>query len=159
MLDALALEGRTFDAFSLLRPTSPFRRGSTIVRAWEQLLALGDEADSIRAVEPCRQHPGKMWRVNGGLMDPLLAQPEDGTPYHSTPYQALPKVYVQNSSLEIAWTRVVAEGLGIAGRRVAPFFTEGLEGFSIDYPEDVELAERRLASGEAELPRVEAALV
>jgi N-acylneuraminate cytidylyltransferase len=159
MLDVLARDGRTFDVFSLLRPTSPFRRGSTIVRAWEQLLALGKVADSIRAIEPCRQHPGKMWSVNGDLMEPLLAQPEDGTPYHSTPYQALPKVYVQNSSLEIAWAHVVAEGLGISGRRVAPFFTEGLEGFSIDYPDDVELAERWIANGEAELPYVEAVLV
>jgi hypothetical protein len=40
----------------------------------------------------------------------------------------------------------------IAGARVAPFFTEGLEGFSIDYPEDVAYAEARLARGDAELP-------
>jgi hypothetical protein len=42
----------------------------------------------------------------------------------------------------------------ISGRRVAPFFTEGAEGFSIDYPEDVELAERMLARGAAKLPAV-----
>ncbi len=41
----------------------------------------------------------------------------------------------------------------IAGARVAPFLTEGAEGFSIDYPDDFERAEALLASGEAELPR------
>ncbi len=141
VLDVLERDGRTFDLFSLLRPTSPFRRGSTIVRAWDQLVALGDRADSIRAVELCKQHPGKMWRVDGEIMEPLLEQPAEGVPYHSTQYAALPKVYVQNSSLEIAWTRIVAEGGGISGTRVAPFFTEGVEGFSIDYPEDFERAE------------------
>jgi N-acylneuraminate cytidylyltransferase len=142
---------RQFDAFSILRPTSPFRRGETIRRAWEQLLELGDRADSIRAVELCRQHPGKMWVLDGDLMSPLLDQPAEGTPYHSTPYQALPKVYIQNSSLEIAWTRVVAAGGGISGTRIAPFLTEGVEGFSIDYPEDFALAEQWIA----QLPRIE----
>ena len=33
-----------------------------------------------------------------------------------------------------------------------PFLTEGLEGFSIDYPDDWALAERLVASGEAVLP-------
>jgi CMP-N,N'-diacetyllegionaminic acid synthase len=151
VLDLLEHEGRTFDAFSLLRPTSPFRRGATIVRAWDQLLALGERADSIRAVELCRQHPGKMWRVDGELMTPLLEQPRDGVPYHSTQYAALPTVYVQNSSLEIAWTRIVPAGGGISGERVAPFFTDGLEGFSIDYPEDFALAEQWVA----QLPPIE----
>ncbi len=46
----------------------------------------------------------------------------------------------------------------LSGRRVAPFFTEGAEGFSIDYPDDVELAERLLARGEAELPPIREAV-
>ena len=37
---------------------------------------------------------------------------------------------------------------------MAPFFTEGWEGFSIDYPDDFEVAERAIASGEAVLPPV-----
>jgi CMP-N,N'-diacetyllegionaminic acid synthase len=130
-----------YEAFALLRPTSPFRGAETIRRAWARFLDLGRRIDSIRAVEPCRQHPGKMWVVHGeDLMTPLLPQPEE-LPFHSRQYAALPPVHVQNSSLEIAWTRVVAEDGTIAGRRVAPFFTDELEGFSIDYPDDVERAE------------------
>jgi CMP-N,N'-diacetyllegionaminic acid synthase len=150
----LAMADRSEQLFAILRPTSPFRTAATIVRALDALLALGDRADSIRAVERCRQHPGKMWVVDGELMRPLLEQPATGTPYHSLQYQSLPEVYVQNSSLEIAWSRVLGGEPSIAGRRVAPFFTLGAEGFSIDYPEDFELAERLIERGEAELPRV-----
>jgi hypothetical protein len=42
----------------------------------------------------------------------------------------------------------------ISGERVAPFFTDAAEGFSIDYPEDVAIAEAMLARGEGELPRL-----
>jgi CMP-N,N'-diacetyllegionaminic acid synthase len=126
-----------------------------IRRAYERLVELGDAADSIRAVEPARQHPGKMWTVAGDLIEPLLPQPEGETPLHSRQYQALPKVYAQNSSVEVAWSRVLDDPVPtISGTRIAPFFTAGAEGFSIDYPEDVELAERMLARGDARLPAV-----
>jgi CMP-N,N'-diacetyllegionaminic acid synthase len=148
------MRNRGEEVFSILRPTSPFRTPATITRAMTRFLELGDRIDSLRAVETVRQHPGKMWIVDGELMRPLLDQPPQGTPSHSMQYASLPKVYVQNSSLEIAWTRVLEEDGSIAGRRVAPFFTEGAEGFSIDYPEDFEVAERLLARGEAELPAV-----
>ncbi len=155
MLDVLERHGRSYDLFSILRPTSPFRTGATIRRAWDELMALGDRADSIRAVEPARQHPGKMWVLEGELMRPFLAQSSEGTPTYSTQTKALPAVWVQNSSLEIAWTRVVrAERPEIAGRRIAPFFTEGAEGFSIDYPEDLEQAEALLAREAAALPAI-----
>lgn len=153
--ERLASEGRRWDVFSLLRPTSPFRTAATIRRAWARFRELGGGIDSLRAVELCRQHPGKMWVVEGDLMRPLLAQPHGGTPYHSSQYQSLPEVYVQNSSLEIAWFHVLEAGT-IAGDRVAPFFTEGYEGFSVDYPDDLETAERLVGAGLAELPAVEA---
>jgi CMP-N,N'-diacetyllegionaminic acid synthase len=152
VLGELSAAGRDFDAFSILRPTSPFRGAATIRRAWSRFLEA-DGADSLRAVERCRQHPGKMWVLEGDLIRPLLPQPE-GTPYHSRQYQALPEVYVQNSSLEIAWTRVATEGGTIAGERVVPFFTEGAEGFSIDYPEDLDRAERLVTAREAQLPYI-----
>jgi CMP-N,N'-diacetyllegionaminic acid synthase len=150
------MDGRDEELFSILRPTSPFRTPATIRRAWEQLLAFDDGADSIRAVERVRQHPGKMWVLDGDVMRPLQEQPADGTPTYSTQTKALPPVYVQNSSLEIAWSRVLdGPRPEIAGERIVPFLTEGWEGFSIDYPEDVAAAERAIAAGEAELPVVE----
>jgi len=148
-----ALAGQPHELFAILRPTSPFRGGEVIRGAFERLVAAGDGADSIRAVELCRQHPGKMWTIEGELMQPLLDQ-GDGVPLHSTQYAALPRVYVQNSSLEIAWSRVATEGGSIAGERVLPWLSEPADGFSIDYPEDFELAERMVASGQWTLPSV-----
>jgi len=153
-LAELARRGRTWDAFSLLRPTSPFRTADTIRRAW-MLFTSQNGADSLRAVEKCAQHPGKMWVVDGNRMHPLLEQPAPRTqPWHSTPYQALPPVYVQNASLEIAWTRVVTDTRTIAGNVLVPFITDGYEGFDINDPHDWMIAERLLAEGVATLPRV-----
>ncbi len=105
-------------------------------------------------MRPVREHPGKMWRIEGELMVPLLEQPVGEVPTHSRQTAALPPVYVQDSSLEIAWTRIVADR-EIAGRRVVPFEPQGAEGFSIDYPDDWEAAERMAAADPALLPAVE----
>jgi CMP-N,N'-diacetyllegionaminic acid synthase len=153
-LRELAQRGRRWDAFSLLRPTSPFRTADTIRRAWE-LFTSEPGVDSLRAVELCAQHPGKMWVVEGRRMRPLLEQPEPRTqPWHSTPYQALPRVYIQNASLEIAWTRIVLEKRTIAGDVLVPFITERYEGFDINDPHDWMIAERLLADGVVSLPPV-----
>ncbi len=75
--------------------------------------------------------------------------------WHAGQYQALPEVYVQNSALEIAWTRAVTAYGTREGRVVAPYLTEGLEGFNIDDEDDWERAEaldrvrRRVADGGA----------
>lgn len=151
LLDVMS--DRNEEVFSILRPTSPFRTAATIRRAWDRLSALGDSFDSIRAIEPVRQHPGKMWLVEGDVLRPAWDQGAGDVPYHSTQMAALPRVWVQNSSLEIARTRVLhGEHPSIAGERIAAFFTEGYEGFSIDYPEDFVRAEQLVARREAELP-------
>ncbi|HET7045567.1 MAG TPA: acylneuraminate cytidylyltransferase family protein, partial [Gaiellaceae bacterium] len=64
------MAGRDEELFSILRPTSPFRTAATIRRAQERLLAV--DADSIRAVERVKQHPGKMWVLDGELMRPFV---------------------------------------------------------------------------------------
>lgn len=163
-LAELKRSGRAWDCFSLLRPTSPFRTAETIRRAWA-LFTAQEGVDSLRAVEQCAQHPGKMWVVRGHRMFPLLpvglvaGKPAgDGDrppqPWHSTPYQALPPVYVQNASLEIAWTRVVVERRTIAGDVLVPFLTEAYEGFDINDPHDWMIAQRLLADGAVALPPV-----
>lgn len=149
----LAGRGATWDAFALLRPTSPFRTAGTIRRAW-QAFSKEQGVDSLRAVEKCTEHPGKMWVVRGARMMPLLPFGPAEQPWHSTPYQALPEIYVQNASLEMAWTRVVTEQATIAGTVIVPFVTEGLEGFDINDPRDWALAETLIDEGSAVLPSV-----
>lgn len=146
--------GRQWEFFSILRPTNPFRMPGTICRAWEQFSSQ-QGLDSLRAVEKCKQHPGKMWVIRQGRMLPLLPLSPPEQPWHSSQYQALPEVWVQNASLEMARTSVVFESRTIAGATVAPFFTQGYEGFDVNHPEDWELAEAIVAQSLAELPDVE----
>lgn len=153
MLDMLRARGRSFDAFSILRPTSPFRKAATIQRAWAQFSAA-EGVDSLRAVEKCQQHPGKMWVVRGDRMVPLMPLTPAEQPWHSSQYAALPEVYVQNASLEIAWTRVVTQGRTIAGQVLTPFLTTDEEGLDVNTTFDWWRAERLLESGEAHLPPV-----
>ncbi|NUQ60361.1 MAG: acylneuraminate cytidylyltransferase family protein [Anaerolineales bacterium] len=127
---------------------------ATIQRAWNAFKAE-EGVDSLRAVEKAKEHPGKMWVIRGKRMMPLLPFGPKEQPWHSTPYQGLPEIYSQNASLEIAWSRVVFDGRTIAGETVMPFISEGYEGFDVNHPYDWELAERLVASGEAQLPKVE----
>lgn len=144
---------REYDCFSILRPTSPFRLPETIQRAWKEFIEE-EGVDSLRAVEKCREHPGKMWVIRGKRMMPLLPIGPAELPWHSTPYQALPEVYAQNASLEIAYSRVVFEGRTIAGEVIMPFFTEGFEGFDVNRPYDWRLAEELVNTGQARLPEI-----
>jgi CMP-N-acetylneuraminic acid synthetase len=152
-LKKLEEDGRRYDCFSILRPTSPFRLPETIQRAWQAFLAE-EGVDSLRAVEKCQQHPGKMWVLRGQRMIPLLPLSPPEQPWHSSQYQSLPEVYVQNASLEIAWTRVVIQERTIAGTVLMPFLTEGYEGFDVNNPFDWFLAEHLVTNGDVTLPAV-----
>jgi len=151
---ALAELNEHYDLFAIVRATNPFRGPVVLQRGLEQLLAT-PEADSIRAVELVKQHPGKMWVLEGKTMRPLLDQSQLDVAWHAGQYQALPGIYVQNSALEIAWTRVVSQTGTREGRVVAPYLTRGYEGFNIDDEDDWDRARRLLDGGEADLPDVE----
>jgi CMP-N,N'-diacetyllegionaminic acid synthase len=156
-LDELDHAGRGSECFGLLRPTSPFRRADTIRRAWNQFRRAGRAIDSLRAVELCRQHPGKMWVMREDLLVPLLPDGPTNPPWHSMPYQSLPRVYSQNASLEFAWRSTVRETDSIAGTKILAFLTEGHEGFDVNESRDWWYAEYLVASGEAALPPIPAA--
>jgi N-acylneuraminate cytidylyltransferase len=87
-------------------------------------------------------------------MMPLLPLSPPELPWHSSQYQSLPEVYVQNASLEIAWCRVVFEGHSISGTVLVPFFTENYEGFDVNHPIDLRLAQELIDKGKANLPHV-----
>ena len=152
-LDALEAAGRSYDAFSILRPTSPFRKPETIQRAWKAFTEA-EGADSLRAVEPVEQHPGKMWVIRGGRMTPLMPLTPEDAPWHSQQKAALPVVHVQNASLEIAWTGMARRTRSIAGSVLVPFLTQGDEGVDINGPADWWYAEHLISTGEARLPAI-----
>lgn len=153
ILNSLKERGQNYEIFSILRPTSPFRLPHTIRRAWDAFIN-DPSIDSLRAIEKCKQHPGKMWVIRGKRMLPLLPYNIGTTPWHSSQYSALPEIFAQDASLEIAWSRIALEQNSIAGESIIPFVSKGLEGFDINDPEDWWMAERLLATQEATLPAI-----
>jgi len=144
---------RKYDVFSILRPTSPFRKPESIKRAWDMFVTDGT-ADSLRAVQPCAQHPGKMWVKSGTRMHPLMPLQLDGVPWHSNQYAKLPLVFAQDASLEMAWSRVALSNGSIAGEAIIPFESQGYEGFDINEPLDLLVAKGLVTTEEAELHNI-----
>ena len=139
------------DYYAILRPTSPFRAADTIRRCWEE---WDKTYDSIRAVEPVKQHPGKQWIMRGDTLYPLLPYGPTDPPWHSSQMKSLPMVYVQNASLEMAHTKTLKETKTISGWRIQGFLTEGFEGFDINDEQDWAVAEMLVERGLATLPEV-----
>lgn len=142
------------DAFAILRPTSPFRTAETIRRAWTEFQqATG--ADSIRAVQPVKERPEKMWKVKARVMRPYLnqiPQYDDAWAYDKASQQSATfgqDLYVQNACIEIAWTKVLPRS--ISGERVAPFFAQGHEGHDINEPDDLEYARWLVETGKVKM--------
>lgn len=155
-LTKLRDSGRVYDCFAILRPTSPLRSSDTITRAWSQFLS-DQQIDSLRAVELCKQHPGKMWRVDNDRMIPLLRQPTDGPPLHSQQYATLPPIYVQNASLEISWCRTVFENQSISGNIIMPFLTSAYEGEDLNHEADWINIQRLVKADPRLLPEIKIA--
>jgi CMP-N-acetylneuraminic acid synthetase len=83
---------------------------------------------------------------------PAAPQPQRPQPWHDSQHTTLPLIYVQNASLEIAWTHTVEESGTISGLRILPFLTEGHEGLDVNTELDWAMAELLIARGEAALP-------
>ena len=121
-----------------MRPTSPFRNYKTIIRAWKKFEKAKD-ADSLRAVEVCKQHPGKMWKAAGPFIKPFIIKKILNNHYNLQ-FKSLPKVLIQNASLEISKVDVLDLYKTITGKKIIPFYTINHEGFDINYPEDLKYA-------------------
>lgn len=136
------------EAFAILRPTSPFRTAGTIRRAHAQFTELPDWFGSLRAVERWHgPHPAKMWYLCDDHIECVDDRWAGGkAPRHSAPTQSLPEVVRQNASLEMAWMWCVTHFGDISGVHVAPFFTEGDEGFDINTEADWTRAEQIIAA-------------
>lgn len=144
--------GYSSNCFAILRPTSPFRTAATIQRAWGEWQR--SDCDCLRAVEYAKHHPAKMWYMNAGELVPYVQHVTEPPPWHSRPTQSLPRVMVQNASLEMAKCSLVVDRLypTICGGRVFGFLNPAPEGFDINERADWEFAEMKIASGEWQLP-------
>jgi CMP-N-acetylneuraminic acid synthetase len=141
-LATLKKVGREYDAFAILRPTSPFRTGETIKRAFSEW----DTVHCMKAVEKVKQHPSKMWRINGIMFPYVDGRKND----HLLPNQILEDIYVQNASLEIRPVKVWNGNDAF----YQPFISAGREGYDINTLEDWILAEELIKRKLAVLPEV-----
>ncbi len=145
--------GLDFSHFFILRPTNPFRKSSTIKRAWKHYLK-GSKSNSLRAVEACNQHPYKMWSVRNGYLNPISRGKVKNQPFYNSQTKALPKIFVQNASLEISNVSVLKKYKTITSNKIIPFYTKNNEGFDINYPYDLKYAKYLINSNEADLDKI-----
>jgi N-acylneuraminate cytidylyltransferase len=110
-------EGYRPDIIVQLRPTSPFRPPGLVDSAIRALLE-NPEADSVRGVTPSGQNPYKMWRIEQGLLHPLL-QTEWPEPYNM-PRQALPETYWQTGQIEVIRRETILQKKSLTGDVILP---------------------------------------
>jgi CMP-N,N'-diacetyllegionaminic acid synthase len=133
-------DGYTCDAVVHLRPTGPVRRVARIDEAIATFINHPD-ADALRSVTTPVQTPYKMWSIESGYLEPLLAVDGVREPY-CMPRQGLPAVYWQNGYIDIVRPRVIDEGL-MCGRRILPFVMHE-PILELDYPENIPAVEAAL---------------
>jgi CMP-N-acetylneuraminic acid synthetase len=135
-------EGYEPDLVVHLRATHPIRRPERIDEAVRAIEA-DETADSLRSVAWPDQTPYKMWRIEGGYLQPLLEVP--GVPdAHSLPRQSLPEIWWQCGYVDVVRPRTILELGSMSGGRILPFVVEG-PIVDIDYADALALAEELLA--------------
>lgn len=125
----------------LLYPTSPFRTAGSIDRAIAEIERHPD-ADALRSVRLCSEHPSKMWKIADGRLRPLIEEAD--TNVHARAYQSLPEVYVQNASIYIIKTTTIRNLRTSVGNRVIPFVMDESESVDVNTPLDFQRAEALL---------------
>ncbi|RJP59823.1 MAG: acylneuraminate cytidylyltransferase family protein [Candidatus Auribacter fodinae] len=126
------------DLIVLLYPTSPFRRTKTIDRAVETMMKH-QEADSLRSITACTEHPYKMWRIDGDYLKPFVRGEEPNM--HTWSYCRLPQVYIQNASIYITKPATLYNKKSPTGDLIVPFVMDAQESIDINTPLDFAFAE------------------
>ena len=127
----------------LLYPTSPFRKPETIDGAVEEMLRH-PEADSIRSIRLCSEHPYKMWVIEDGCLKPFVKGADPNI--HTFSYQLLPTVYIQNASIYITRPSTIRNKKSPTGDIIVPFVMDEMESVDINTPLDFRFAEMVLES-------------
>lgn len=141
VLQALADgEGYRPDIVVHLRPTSPLRPPG-LVDEGVRTLAADPAADSLRAVTVPANNPFKMWRIEGGVLVPLV---DSGIPeQYNQPRQALPDAYWQTGTLDVVRAATLVEARSMTGRRILPMVIDPELAVDIDDSVSLAVAEDR----------------
>ncbi|MFC1496772.1 cytidylyltransferase domain-containing protein [Candidatus Margulisiibacteriota bacterium] len=128
------------DIIVKLFATSPFRTTQSVDKAIELLLKNPD-ADSVRSVTLCSEHPYKMWTITGDQLRHFIPPEKKPREAHTLSYQVLPKVYIQNASIDVIRPDNIWTKESITGEKIIPFVMGEIESVDINMPIDFELAE------------------
>ena len=132
--------------YCILRPTSPFRTVDMIQSAFD-CFGRHESADTLRAVQKVKEHPGKMWIDKAGEIVPLLPFKTEYDFWHNSQTNTLPEIFIQNASLEIFLPSNISLYQSITGRHIIPFETKGFEGFDINTEADFSEAQILIDKG------------
>jgi CMP-N-acetylneuraminic acid synthetase len=131
-------EGYVPDLVVHLRPTSPLRPAGLVDDGIDRLLAA-PRADSLRAVCEPMNNPFKMWRIEDGLLVPLV---DSGiSEQYNRPRQELPTVYWQIGALDVIRTATITEFHSMSGRVILPMVVDPALAADIDDPRSLRYAE------------------
>ena len=132
------------ELLALLRPTSPFRKTSTLDKAIQAL--MNDEsAHSTRSIIKCHEHPYKMWVNKGKRMEPFIPTEKKGGQTHNLSYQLLPPVWIQNASFDVLRTSNISELNSTTGTEIIPIEMDEYESIDINNEIDFLTAEAALS--------------
>lgn len=144
-------EGYVPDVVLNHRAIFPIRKPETIDRAI-QLFIDTPTAESLRSMVVPRESPFKMWKeLSGGFVEPLNKIPGMQESFNM-PRQMLPQVYWQIGYVDMTRSWVITDLHKMNGANMLAFIIDE-EWTDIDYPEDVEEAERLLKEGFKEKER------
>ncbi|MBN2012075.1 acylneuraminate cytidylyltransferase [candidate division KSB1 bacterium] len=124
-----------------LRPTSPFRPMDCVDGAIEQLIK-NEHADSVRGVTPSGQNPFKMWKIEHGVIKPLIKS-EFTEPYNM-PRQQLPATFWQTGHIEVIRTTTITEKHSLTGDTILPYIIEPDYAIDLDTMQQWQFAEYML---------------
>jgi CMP-N,N'-diacetyllegionaminic acid synthase len=141
-LDFFESQGKIFDFYILLRPTSPLRPPGLIEKAFE-IFKNNIEASSVRSMARIKEHPYRAWKQDndGSVCGFIKTELE---PYN-IPRQELPELFFQTGDIEVIRRETIISG-SISGDSVYPLVIKHEDMIDIDSKSDFDQAEKSNAN-------------
>ena len=146
-------EFSSYDIAFILRPTNPFRTSETIKRAYTDF--INSDSDTLRAVKPVSEHPGKMWVYQQDKIVPLIPLSISNVPFHSNQTNKLFDVFIQDASLEIFNIKNFLKTNSITGSSIMPFISSLNEGFDLNTSNDLIIMDELIKKNRVEMTKIE----
>jgi CMP-N,N'-diacetyllegionaminic acid synthase len=137
-LDFFEGQGKRFDVYILLRPTSPLRPPGLIEKALE-ILKNNIDASSVRSMARIKEHPYRAWKQeNDGSVCGFI---ETEVEPYNIPRQELPELLFQTGDIEAIRRETIING-SISGEYVYPLIIDHEDMIDIDSQSDFDRAEK-----------------